>query len=82
MGSRLQWRKNIPRLSTASNRQAPQKDESHAMTTTESSLTADVRNGIDFKVADLSLADYGRRDIALDHGSDRYSTLLDYPCLS
>jgi hypothetical protein len=26
--------------------------------------------------------DYGRRDIALDHGSDRYSTLLDYPCLS
>ncbi|OBH87999.1 adenosylhomocysteinase [Mycobacterium scrofulaceum] len=35
------------------------------MTTTESSLTADVRNGIDFKVADLSLADYGRRDIEL-----------------
>ena len=26
--------------------------------------------------------DYRRRDIALDHGSDRYSTLLDYPCLS
>ena len=35
------------------------------MTTTESSLTADVRNGIEFKVADLSLADYGRRDIEL-----------------
>ncbi|BBZ45552.1 adenosylhomocysteinase [Mycobacterium parmense] len=35
------------------------------MTTTESALTADVRNGIDFKVADLSLADYGRRDIEL-----------------
>jgi len=35
------------------------------MTTTEKSLSADVRNGIDFKVADLSLADYGRRDIAL-----------------
>src|SRR5689334_16647453 len=28
-------------------------------------LTADVLNGIDFKVADLSLADYGRRDIEL-----------------
>jgi adenosylhomocysteinase len=35
------------------------------MTTPESSLTADVRNGIDFKVADLSLAEYGRRDIEL-----------------
>ncbi|OBI51265.1 adenosylhomocysteinase [Mycobacterium sp. E787] len=35
------------------------------MTTTETSLTAEVRNGIDFKVADLSLADYGRRDIEL-----------------
>src|SRR5579875_3909212 len=35
------------------------------MTTTEHSLTADVRNGIEFKVADLSLADYGRRDIEL-----------------
>src|ERR1700727_2400149 len=35
------------------------------MTTTEQQLTADVRNGIDFKVADLSLADYGRRDIEL-----------------
>ncbi|CPR12042.1 S-adenosyl-L-homocysteine hydrolase [Mycobacterium bohemicum DSM 44277] len=35
------------------------------MTTTETSLTPDVRNGIDFKVADLSLADYGRRDIEL-----------------
>src|SRR6201994_1533621 len=35
------------------------------MTTTEHSLSADVRNGIEFKVADLSLADYGRRDIEL-----------------
>src|ERR1700738_1523831 len=35
------------------------------MTTTESSLSTDVRNGIEFKVADLSLADYGRRDIEL-----------------
>jgi adenosylhomocysteinase len=35
------------------------------MTTTENALTPDVRNGIDFKVADLSLADYGRRDIEL-----------------
>ncbi|WP_407685590.1 adenosylhomocysteinase [Mycobacterium sp. HUMS_1102779] len=35
------------------------------MTTTEKSPSADVRNGIDFKVADLSLADYGRRDIEL-----------------
>ncbi|MBV9320781.1 MAG: adenosylhomocysteinase [Mycobacterium sp.] len=33
------------------------------MTTTE--LSTDVRNGIEFKVADLSLADYGRRDIEL-----------------
>src|ERR671934_121076 len=37
----------------------------HAMTTTENALTPDVRNGIEFKVADLSLADYGRRDIEL-----------------
>ncbi|MBB2991326.1 adenosylhomocysteinase [Mycolicibacterium iranicum] len=28
-------------------------------------LTADVRNGIDFKVADLSLADFGRKEIRL-----------------
>lgn len=35
------------------------------MTTTESSLTADVRNGIDFKVADLSLADFGRKELDL-----------------
>ena len=34
------------------------------MTTTHT-LTPDVRNGIDFKVADLSLAEYGRRDIEL-----------------
>ncbi|OMC54825.1 adenosylhomocysteinase [Mycobacterium sp. IS-836] len=35
------------------------------MTTTENALTPDVRNGIEFKVADLSLAEYGRRDIEL-----------------
>src|SRR4030081_2321650 len=35
------------------------------MTTTEQRLTADVRNGIDFKVADLSLADYGRKELDL-----------------
>ena len=39
------------------------------MTTTSTisgqGLTADVRNGIDFKVADLSLADFGRKEIRL-----------------
>src|ERR1700732_1554957 len=35
------------------------------MTTTESSLSTDVRNGVELKVADLSLAAYGRRDIEL-----------------
>jgi adenosylhomocysteinase len=35
------------------------------MTTTEQRLTADVRNGIDYKVADLSLADFGRKEIRL-----------------
>src|ERR1700758_729023 len=35
------------------------------MTTTETALTPDVRNGIDFKVADLSLADFGRKEIRL-----------------
>ncbi|HVQ97947.1 MAG TPA: adenosylhomocysteinase, partial [Mycobacterium sp.] len=35
------------------------------MTTTEQQLAADVANGIEYKVADLSLADYGRRDIEL-----------------
>src|ERR1700678_2070977 len=35
------------------------------MTTTEQQLSPDVVNGLDFKVADLSLADYGRRDIEL-----------------
>jgi hypothetical protein len=24
--------------------------------------------------------DYKRRDVAIDHGSDRFSTYLDYPC--
>src|ERR1700686_3851331 len=38
------------------------------MTTTEKQLTPDVVNGLEFKVGDLSLADYGRRDIDLsDH---------------
>src|SRR5690348_3276829 len=31
----------------------------------ENSLTPDVRNGIDFKVADLSLADFGRKELDL-----------------
>ncbi|MCV7416018.1 adenosylhomocysteinase [Mycolicibacterium litorale] len=35
------------------------------MTTTEQRLTVDVRNGIDFKVADLSLAEFGRKEIRL-----------------
>ncbi len=35
------------------------------MTTTEQRLTADVANGIDFKVADLSLAEFGRKEIRL-----------------
>jgi adenosylhomocysteinase len=35
------------------------------MTTTENSLTADVSNGIEFKIADLSLADFGRKEIRL-----------------
>ena len=35
------------------------------MTTTENSLTADVRNGIEFKIADLSQADFGRKEIRL-----------------
>jgi adenosylhomocysteinase len=37
----------------------------HAMTTTENALSADVRNGIEFKIADLSLADFGRKEIRL-----------------
>jgi adenosylhomocysteinase len=39
--------------------------EEDDMTTTEQRLTADVRNGIEFKVADLSLADFGRKEIRL-----------------
>ena len=39
------------------------------MTTSElparTELTADVRNGIDYKVADLSLAEFGRKEIRL-----------------
>src|ERR1700677_3024341 len=35
------------------------------MTTTENSLTTDVRNGEEFKVADLSLADFGRKELDL-----------------
>lgn len=33
--------------------------------TTPEKMTADVRNGIDFKVADLSLAEFGRKEIRL-----------------
>ncbi|MDY6999408.1 MAG: adenosylhomocysteinase [Actinomycetota bacterium] len=32
---------------------------------TATKMTADVRNGIDYKVADLSLAEYGRKEIGL-----------------
>jgi adenosylhomocysteinase len=35
------------------------------MTTTEQRLTADVKDGIDYKVADLSVADFGRKEIRL-----------------
>lgn len=35
------------------------------MTTTEASLTTDTANGIEYKVADLSLADFGRKEIRL-----------------
>jgi adenosylhomocysteinase len=35
------------------------------MTTTEQRPTADVRNGIEYKVADLSLAEFGRKEIRL-----------------
>src|SRR6478609_6522320 len=35
------------------------------MTTTEQRLTADVANGIDYKVADVSLAEFGRKEIRL-----------------
>ena len=28
-------------------------------------LTADVRNGVDFKVADLELAEFGRKEIQM-----------------
>jgi adenosylhomocysteinase len=37
----------------------------HAMTTTEKTLTPDVVNGIDFKIADLSLAEFGRKELDL-----------------
>src|SRR6201997_4468900 len=37
----------------------------HAMTTTENALTPDVRNGIEFKIADLSLAEFGRKELDL-----------------
>jgi adenosylhomocysteinase len=40
-------------------------EEEKTMTTTENRLSADVRNGIDYKVADLSLADFGRKEIRL-----------------
>ena len=35
------------------------------MTTTESSLNPDVSNGIEFKIADLSLAEFGRKELDL-----------------
>ena len=35
------------------------------MTTIEQRLTADIGNGIDYKVADLSLAEFGRKEIRL-----------------
>ncbi|MGV9857438.1 adenosylhomocysteinase [Gordonia sp. NPDC003425] len=35
------------------------------MTTVHDALTADSKNGIDYKVADLSLADFGRKEIEL-----------------
>ena len=35
------------------------------MTTTEQRLTVESRNGIDYKVADLSLAEFGRKEIRL-----------------
>ncbi|MDS1113975.1 adenosylhomocysteinase [Gordonia westfalica] len=35
------------------------------MTTAQDELKADTRNGIDYKVADLSLADFGRKEIEL-----------------
>src|SRR3954453_3829436 len=46
-------------------RRAHEPREGTSMTTTEQRLTADVRNGIDFKVADLSLAEFGRKEIRL-----------------
>src|SRR3954454_13718052 len=46
-------------------RRAHEPREGTSMTTTEQRLTADVRNGIDFKVADLSLAEVGRKEIRL-----------------
>ena len=38
---------------------------SRFMTTTEKALTPDVVNGIDFKIADLSLAEFGRKELDL-----------------
>ena len=35
------------------------------MTTTENALKPDVRNGVEFKVADLSLAEFGRKELDL-----------------
>jgi len=35
------------------------------MTTTENALKTDVRNGVEFKVADLSLAEFGRKELDL-----------------
>src|SRR6202789_4067658 len=50
------------------------------MTTTENSLTTDVRNGVEFKVADLSLADFGRKepDLAEDEMPGLMSLRREY----
>ncbi|MGZ4561927.1 MAG: adenosylhomocysteinase, partial [Mycobacteriaceae bacterium] len=46
------------------------------MTTAALPLTADTLNGIDFKVADLSLAEFGRKEIRLaEHEMPGLTTL-------
>ena len=40
------------------------------MTTAQDELKADSRNGIDYKVADLSLADFGRKEIEIAEVGD------------
>ena len=43
---------------------------------TAPTLTADVRNGIDYKVADLGLAEFGRKEIRLAEHVE-YAQILD-----